>query len=127
VLVLLMTGYVVMLRKLVIVPKKGMHPPNGIFTRPLELNGNPRVVEVPGISICISVDDIPYSSATTDILSLICFQFLVGDVKDESSSRILSSEFLTLDQVLCRRDTAGACRPRSTWIRVAKLEYIRHF
>ena len=115
------------LSKLKNIPKNGIQPPNGIFTRPLELNGNPRVVEVPGISILISVDDIPYSSATTVMLSRICFQFLVGEVKDESSSRILSSEFLTLDHVLCKRVTAGACSPRSTCISVAKFEYMRHF
>jgi hypothetical protein len=39
----------------------------------------------------------------------------------------LSSAFLTLDQVLCRRVTAGACKPSSTWMRVAKFEYMRHF
>jgi hypothetical protein len=32
-----------------------------------------------------------------------------------------------LDQVLCRRVTAGACKPSSTWMRVAKFEYMRHF
>lgn len=108
-------------------PRNGIHPPKGIFTRPLELREKPRSVDVPGISIWISVDDMPYSSATTVMLSLICFQFLVGEVKDDSSSRILSSAFLTLDQVLCRRVTAGACKPSSTWMRVAKFEYMRHF